>query len=197
MGMKSKRKGSNFERFLSRELSEWWYQDNSILRRVPLSGGWDAAALGDVMVPPAYIGKVPKFPFYVEARNREGWDFSELYDVDRNSALKKWWAETLTKAKVPKQIPLLVFSRAYQPTYVLFDPAMDLTDTNFGYTPFSPYLITRILLIDEQEADFHESVVHIMELKHFFSCVKREEAPDDRTESGTESATEPRVETRP
>jgi len=111
----SRRKGSSFERAICKELSAWYYGDTTILRRVPLSGGWDAAKAGDVMLPPAQAGKFPVFPYFVECRNRQSWSL-EL--PGGRNILLQWLEETAMLAEKSNLIPLLIFTRPHVPIYV-------------------------------------------------------------------------------
>jgi len=168
MGKMSRNKGNNFERDIAKELATWWYGEAGILRRVPMSGGWDAAQLGDVMIPPAYIRVVPDFPFYVECRNREGWDLSELFD-DVVGQLKKWWVESSAKATRIGKIPLLIFSRAFQPIYVGFE---DLPVWKPG--KLQPPYIRSAFQVAFNDGTIRDITIIVMKMSNFFSCFEQE-----------------------
>lgn len=114
-GKRSRRKGSRFEREVAKILSEWWGAE---FARTPLSGGfatksfrddWNAA--GDLVTPDS------TFPFCVECKNNESWDFNQLLTSDK-SALCAWWKQTVEECSEGLE-PLLIFTRNYQPTYFM------------------------------------------------------------------------------
>ena len=111
MGKMSRTKGSNFERFIAKDLSMKFYKDQDSLRRTPLSGGWSSKYVGGDICGPE------SFPLYVECRNREVWKASDLFD--ENSVLFKWYAETKQKAKELGKEGVLIFTRNYEKIYIM------------------------------------------------------------------------------
>jgi len=108
-----KAKGSNFERKVAKLFSEWWGEE---FHRTPGSGGlkWkdDNSVSGDI-VPP----KDSKFPFNIECKKHEGWDFEQIIKGTGN--VVKWWNQCTTDADVFSKVPLLVFSKNRSPIYFM------------------------------------------------------------------------------
>lgn len=124
----SRRKGSEHERRIARLLSEWWYQDPTVLRRTPLSGGWSKrhASAFDLIVAE---GRAEEFPFGVECKFRESWNMDHLLAVHDGGEVGRWWKK-LVQEDVPqaeagtgrKFVPLLVFTKSRQPDYYATEP---------------------------------------------------------------------------
>ena len=103
-GAMARRKGSSFELYVAKKLSEW---SGLELRRTPLSGGWGAATtLGDI-VPIApdqkdqqYGAKQEKFArwnFSVECKAQEGWSLDTFVQSPKTCKLTQF-IEQATKA---------------------------------------------------------------------------------------------------
>lgn len=125
MSKAARNKGARFEQYTCDELSKWFFGREDVLRRVPQSGAWEKG-IGDVMVPPSLADQFEKWPFYVECRNREMWDLSDLFEHQRTMKLrswnvKTWWVETIMKASTQNMIPLLIITKNYLDAYVAFD----------------------------------------------------------------------------
>jgi len=111
-GKRSKRRGATYERHICVKLSEWW---GSEIRRTPMSGGWQKTVIsGDV------AATEHDFPFSVECKNQEGWEFTELLTA-KTPCFCEWWAQCKidnSKLTIPK-MPLLVFSKNNSPDYCI------------------------------------------------------------------------------
>lgn len=116
----------SYELEIARKFSVWWESDDSLktvraenlpFRRTPMSGGWSKkTAVCDLVVP-------DNFPFVVELRARNSWNFDEVFKG--GGKIKAWLDDTVDKAKAslmengnPRK-GMLVFTRNYQPDYVM------------------------------------------------------------------------------
>lgn len=112
----SKKKGSEFELQIAKELGKWWGEE---FHRTPASGGlrWqkDNRILGDIVTP-----EESKFPFVVECKKREGWDFLQL--LPNVGEINKWWKQVLADSERSEKNlrPMLVFSKNFARNFVMF-----------------------------------------------------------------------------
>lgn len=126
MGRKSRQKGTRFELEVARLLSCWWRQpdaetlkaDQLWFRRVPLSGGFcRAKAPSDVW---AVAEEAQNFPFCVENKNQECWDWNGLMKRNEGWPVDDYWQQVLesSKSATPKKIPMLLFTKNLHPIYI-------------------------------------------------------------------------------
>ncbi len=119
--MNSRTKGNKFENDVCRKLSTWAGVSPSTpieklpFRRrttsvVPVVGHWRGA--GDLVVAEAV-----SFAFCVECKKHEGWVLDHLFLP--SSRLWDWWDQTRSQAERADLRPLLVFTRNFQPDYVM------------------------------------------------------------------------------
>jgi len=128
-GRGGKKKGADYERKLCRTLSAWWldrdftgvHAANLPIRRSRGSGGWDhRIEPGDIaLIREGEFADAPEFPFAVEAKNKEGWDFNTLVQGNKDWVGWTWWKQCRKAAKVKKVIPWLIFTRNNQPNYAM------------------------------------------------------------------------------
>jgi len=119
----SRAKGARSERVLVKLFTEWWGAD---FGRTPLSGGAftskkmrdDLNASGDL------VCSDPLFPYTVECKHVEGFEFSQLLTAPRCD-FYSWWDQTIGETSQGK-IPLLVFTKNRSPWFF----AMYTKDTN-------------------------------------------------------------------
>lgn len=113
MPINSREKGKSFELKVSRILSEWWGMD---FRRTPNSGGFhwrnDHRVAGDIIPPPG-----AKFPFTVECKKHESWDFEQI--VKNTGDVEKFWQQACSDAERVQLKPMLIFSKNRSPDYVM------------------------------------------------------------------------------
>lgn len=143
-------KGNRAERALAKAFSKWW---GSEFTRTPMSGGFatkkfrgDWNAEGDLVTPDG------TFPFTVESKHAEGWNFEQLL-TSHKTMLHAWWAQTLRETPDGK-IPLLVFRKnRLQPMICLRrDDAFPLYDVQHGrcvYTHPKFGFLETFLITDE------------------------------------------------
>jgi hypothetical protein len=119
MPLNSRAKGATFELDVSKELSIWW---GTKLRRTPLSGGWSKDNVtGDI------AASEPYFPFSVECKSTESWEFFQLLKSPDKAELAEHWKQcvndsqgrSFTSPGLLKKplIPLLTFKRNFHPMY--------------------------------------------------------------------------------
>lgn len=136
-GINGKQKGAKFERDIAKLLSEWWGED---FNRVPMSGGldWqkDNRVTGDIVPPPD-----SDFPYTVECKKREGWDFEQV--IKGTGEVADWWKQCTNDAKKVDKIPLLIFSKNRSPIYFM----VHVDDFN-KYGIKTNYFITTVELDD-------------------------------------------------
>jgi len=123
-GRKSRNKGRNFELDVAKLFTAW---AGSEFRRVPLSGGWQSSKVvtGDIFLVAEYeaasIGDEPRvrFPFSVECKKQEGWDFAQLFSDSEKCPLRLFWAQATSDARKLKKLPVIIFSRNYLPIFII------------------------------------------------------------------------------
>jgi hypothetical protein len=107
-----KQKGSNYERKIAKILKAAW---NIELVKTPISGGWGKMKTsGDI------TAEDRNFPFSIECKKQEGWSFEQLFKSPEKCELNKWWSQALDQGYKDDKIPLLIFSRNFQPNYIRF-----------------------------------------------------------------------------
>jgi hypothetical protein len=109
-GVNRREKGNRLERPVAKLLQAWW---GGSFRRSPLSGGWDAErAPGDILTP-------DDFPWVVECKNREGWDFYGLVGGPEKRGPLEWWDQVERASLDTVRMPMLVMTRRRWPVYCL------------------------------------------------------------------------------
>lgn len=126
----SRNKGATYERDLCRAISVWWCGNPAYakmpagdlpFRRTPLSGGWDRkAAASDILVVDPKAIKHP-WCFAMEAKNQECWDWSGLFKGNDKWPVKGYWAQCMRAATDSKLLPLLIFTKNRELSYVALD----------------------------------------------------------------------------
>ena len=110
--MNSRAKGNRFELKVAKLLAEWW---GGSFRRSPLSGGWDTErAPGDILTP-------DDFPWIVECKSRESWDFYGLVGGPEKNGPLEWWDQVSRAALDTVRMPMLVKTRRRWPVYMMVD----------------------------------------------------------------------------
>ena len=117
----SRAKGVRGERKVVEVLTEWWgkIEPEAQFARTPGSGGWATPQLragfrasGDICTTSQF------FPFAVEVKHREAWTLNRLI-VGGKSPVWKWWKQTVKSAGEMQSIPMLWFSKARAPWFVM------------------------------------------------------------------------------
>lgn len=114
-------KGNTFERAIAKQITDWVGVPFS---RVPLSGGWNQT--GDIT--PKKPEDMVKWKFGVECKNQEAWTIPMLFKFkDFRTMPKKvkgWWKQCADDAKKSKRTPLLIFTKANEPVFLLMRTPM-------------------------------------------------------------------------
>jgi len=136
-GRHARRKGSTNELQLCRILSQWWFEDDYKgipakelpFRRTPLSGGFDTSAVGDIRI---MDHTIDDFPFSVEAKDQECWDFSGMFKGNKAWPVDLFWEQTLGQAVIASKHPLLIFTKNRFPFFIRLkmETAYDLDIAN-------------------------------------------------------------------
>ena len=114
-GINGRKKGHDFERQIAKVISKW---TNMVIARSPQSGGWNSQ--GDIT--PKKPEDMVKFPFNMELKKREKWNFSELITGYKAEAgILSWWKQCLRDAKISKRIPVLIFTKNNDKIYCCLD----------------------------------------------------------------------------
>lgn len=146
MGASQKRKGSAAEIQVAKKLATWWssVEPETKFKRTPLSGGWgDADTRGGFKVAGDICTTALRWPFTVEVKRREGWQFGTLAGGKR-SPVWAWWRQCIDEAAEEDRIPMLwvkknrkpwlVFlpERLLVPVLVRYDVQVDLVFKRLG-----------------------------------------------------------------
>lgn len=109
----SRAKGAAFEREIATQLSKWC---GFTCRRTPASGGW--AKTGDIT--PRDPSNMLAFPFCLELKKRESWNFSSFFSgKGLDGVVKSWWEQCQRDAALAGKMPVLVFTRNHDHIYCL------------------------------------------------------------------------------
>lgn len=111
----TKRKGSDYERLVASYMSKWWGCGK--FHKTPASGGlhWDKdnRVVGDIVAPQG-----SQFPFVVECKKREGWNFTQI--LKGTGEFISYWEQVNEDVKRVEEDglqPLLVMSKSHQPSF--------------------------------------------------------------------------------
>ena len=164
MPVNGRAKGQVFERELARTVSVWWTGNKDLekvraeelpFRRTPLSGGWDRkAAASDLLVVEPEALPCP-WPFALEAKNQECWDWDGLFKNNAKWPVKAYWEQCCEAATKSKLHPLVLFTRKLQPIYFAMSPqAMDVLQIPHVSVTWLPFVIGKfddLLALDPQQ----------------------------------------------
>lgn len=119
--IKSKDKGNQFERLISRQLSHWMFDTGNILYRQPTSGAKKDILLGDIIP----IDQMPegyrKFPFYIECKTGYAQEVPTFFNfnfVER--VIKKIYKELEQFPNSFQRIILVIMRFKFQRRIILF-----------------------------------------------------------------------------
>ena len=112
-GINGRRKGHSFERDQAKAWGNWW-GDVKLFARTPVSGGWKIA--GDIACTDN------DFPFVLEMKKRESWNFGMLWSAD--CEIYKWLHQVVsdkTKKAPAWKIPMVVFTKNHDDIYCMMN----------------------------------------------------------------------------
>ena len=174
--LNARAKGKNYERKIGKRLCAWWGipWDNpgKLFHPTPMSGGFVRPRSADDLLQEARVAGlefpewggdiiVPQdFPFSVECKNRQGWEFRDLIHgrrfrgnstQDRDS-LPVEWMDQAERARAGRH-PMLVFTRRQWEDYVLLPlEAVGFIEERVGkvrdLARFAPYG-NRLYILDQ------------------------------------------------
>lgn len=134
----SKKKGSEYELKIAKVLSAYWGEE---FHRTPASGGlhWkqDNRVAGDIVTPPDSV-----YPWVTECKKREAWTFDQL--IKSTGEIESYWKQVCRDSNETGLRPLLIFSKNYEPNYMMMHHNDFLTLMGHcGYTvaPFNTFII--------------------------------------------------------
>jgi len=154
----SRAKGATFERDTAKLFSEW---TGIQFRRTPMSGGW--AKTGDIT--PVNPKEMDSFRFNVECKNQQVWSFGDLIkDIHNNDGIESWWIQAANDGEKSKRIPLLVFTRNFDVSYIMLTENLykrlaftnpiwrDKVHQTIQWCQFRIMLLDMFLLVNYQKA---------------------------------------------
>ena len=136
-GKGGKIKGEKYERDISKLFTKWWNKGNFVgeFYRTPASGGlqWQNRddVIGDLCTPEGFIASV-------ECKNQEQWKFKTLFTetiarkpkkiikgknkgkYNSPSSIGEYWFQAVSEGIKAEKIPLLIFSKNYQKSLIMF-----------------------------------------------------------------------------
>ena len=117
MAINARSKGKANESVLAKEFTKWWNKLGCEFQRTDLIQTQQRSnrmAHGDIVpVIKAQSCIDATFPFSVEAKREEGWDFLFLVKGNPKSCFTVWWSQCVRDAELWNRKPLLVFGRNY------------------------------------------------------------------------------------
>lgn len=127
---KSKSKGNAYERKVSKELSKWMFNDDTILFRDATSGARGTIGCayyrGDV-VPVRQMIKWNQFKFLIELKHGYNNDVATFYNQTR---LRQWITKAISELTSEQCILLLIVKHDYKKPYVIMNVSLDCLDWN-------------------------------------------------------------------
>tara|TARA_R100000005_G_scaffold96148_1_gene81018 strand:- start:1169 stop:1657 length:489 start_codon:yes stop_codon:yes gene_type:complete len=112
MGKKSRNKGANFERAIARKIREWLGEDWEV-KRNPTDRQKGKAGAGEFEI----VGPF-EFPFAIECKAHESFDYSQLFRVPVTGPFESFWKQAKNQAEAAEKAPLLIFKRNNGPVLV-------------------------------------------------------------------------------
>ena len=104
-GRKSRNKGANFERAIAKRLREWLGEDWTV-KRNPTDRQNGVAGAGEFEL----VGPFP-FPFAIECKAHESFDYSQLFRRPLTGPLSGFWSQAMSQAQSCGKRPLLLLKR--------------------------------------------------------------------------------------
>jgi hypothetical protein len=111
-GKKSRNKGANFERAIAKRLREWLGED-WVVSRNPTDRQKGKTGAGEFEIVGPFV-----FPFAIECKAHEAFDYGQLLRVPVTGPFEGFWEQAKAQAEAAKKAPLLVFKRNNGPVLV-------------------------------------------------------------------------------
>jgi len=112
-------KGHTFENKVAKILTGW---SKVSWKRVPASGGWGSKdiASGDIFCAAEFDKKLSIImPVSIELKKTQAWGFAHFFKDTDSSPVGSWWAQSTEDAKKSKKVPIVIFSKNYQPIFIM------------------------------------------------------------------------------
>jgi hypothetical protein len=169
-GRKSKRKGGKHERAIATILSEWWTvgESKDAFSKTPRSGAWK---FPQDLVPPEGC------PLIISCKNEESWTGVEKMLISKKHRFVTYWQELedsmfelsknrlfqlTTGVEASKVIPIVIFTKNFEPNYLMIknedynklkafggDPKFYTIKFNLGSLKGREDLCLRLMLLDD------------------------------------------------
>ena len=104
-GRKSRNKGASFERAIARRIRDWLGEDWTV-KRNPTDRQKCAAGAGEFEI----VGPFD-FPFAIECKAHESFDYSQLFRRPLTGPLIGFWEQAVAQADSCGKLPLLLMKR--------------------------------------------------------------------------------------
>lgn len=121
-------KGGAFERKCGRLISKYLTggEDDSQLIRSVSSGGWARRKVRQVgdLAPNGEAGLEFRLVYGVECKNRQEWEWRHFWTSD-DPVLLQWWRKHQRECEEADLIPLMIFTRNYEPLYLMFPSILE------------------------------------------------------------------------
>lgn len=172
VGRGAKAKGSNFERTIAKQLTEWWTGDGEFTR-TPASGGlrWQNRndTIGDISSP-------DNFTHTIECKNREDWKFKEFFTRQEGTKegenIACWWYQACDEAERAERSPWLILKKNYVKPLLIWSGDDTIMRIHYKKYLETFAVSTKISLKDTRKyskvfvCDF-DTVLSILEPNHF------------------------------
>lgn len=164
----SKNKGNIYERKIAKEMGNYW---GAVFNRSPGSGSYrgsrEAELTGDLVTDPA-----DKFPFSLEAKNRQTGDWTLESIVLNKHDVMNWWAQSVGDAERSGNLaPMLVFTRNYADDFVMIPFESETFAKILNYN--QPGMVTVVTYEDEMKEEVHSYLVIVTTLEGFMAIEKQ------------------------
>ena len=104
-GRKSRNKGANFERAIAKRIREWLGEEWTV-KRNPTDRQKGATGAGEFELAGPF-----DFPFAIECKAHESFDYSQLFRSPLTGPLKGFWDQAVSQADSCGKRPLLLLKR--------------------------------------------------------------------------------------
>jgi len=118
--------GASYERHCAKLFTEYWGKGQFIrTKNFQVVGTEKRLAHGDIA---CVIGEPlildQDFPFSIECKKSESWDFQEFLKGNPSLLIRGFWEQCKRDADLWEKEPLLVFTRNFHPDYVMMKSAV-------------------------------------------------------------------------
>tara|TARA_R100000664_G_scaffold794_2_gene2334 strand:+ start:535 stop:1035 length:501 start_codon:yes stop_codon:yes gene_type:complete len=115
-GRGSRNKGANFERQVARLLRKWLGDDWEV-KRNPTDRQNGKAGAGEFEIVGPYT-----FPFAIECKAHESFDYSQLFRVPATGPFSGFWEQASKQAQSADKMPMLILKKNNGPVLCAMEP---------------------------------------------------------------------------